>query len=77
MQISQVMMSYTQPNFVQIRWKKYLSQSASEMFDTLQYDTTKCAFQYELNSCYHGNRLVSRPSLIKAFLAIPYSMYVR
>ena len=50
MQISQVMTSYTQPDFVQIDEKRYLSQFVSEMFDTSQYDSTKCAFQYELNS---------------------------
>ena len=36
MQISQVMTSYTQPDFVQIWWKRYLSQFVSEIFDTLQ-----------------------------------------
>ena len=30
--------------------KKYLSQFVSEMFDPLQYDSTKCASQFELNS---------------------------
>ena len=30
--------------------KKYLSQFVSEMFDSLQYDSTKCAPQYEPNS---------------------------
>ena len=30
--------------------KRYLSQFVSEMFDSLQYDSTKCAPQYELNS---------------------------
>ena len=30
--------------------KRYLSQSVSEMFDSLQYDSTNCAPQYELNS---------------------------
>ena len=37
MQISQVMTSYTQPNFDQIWWKRYLSQFVSEMFDCPQY----------------------------------------
>ena len=38
MQIGQVMMSYTQPDFVQINYdeKRYLSQFVSKMFDTLQ-----------------------------------------
>ena len=44
MQICQVVTSYTQP-------KGYLSQFVSEMFDSLQYDSTKCAPQFELNSC--------------------------
>ena len=30
--------------------KRYLSQFLSEMFDPLQYDSTKCAPQFELNS---------------------------
>ena len=30
--------------------KTYLSQFVSEMFDTLQYDSTKCALQYQFNS---------------------------
>ena len=50
MQISLVMTSYTQPNFDQIWWKRYLGQFESEMFDVLQYDSTKCAPQYERNS---------------------------
>ena len=50
-QISQVMMSSTPPNFDQIWYKKrYLSQFASEMFDSLQQDSTKGAPQYELRS---------------------------
>ena len=37
MQISQMMTSYTQPDFVQIYdEKRYLGQIVSEMFDTLQ-----------------------------------------
>ena len=49
MQISQVMTSYTQPNFDQIWWR-YLSQFVSKLFDSLQYDATKSAPQYEPNS---------------------------
>ena len=49
MQISQVMTLYTQPNLIKYD-KRYLSQSVSEMFDSLQYDSTKCAPQFELNS---------------------------
>ena len=30
--------------------KQYLSQFGSEMFDSLQYDSTKCAPQYEVIS---------------------------
>ena len=36
MQISQVMMSHTKPNFDQNDEKGYLSQFVSEMFDSLQ-----------------------------------------
>ena len=51
MQISQVMTSYTQPYFDQIYDEKgYLSRFVSEMFDSLQYDSTKCAPQFELSS---------------------------
>ena len=46
MQISQVMMSYTQPN----NEKKYLSQFVTEMFDSLQWGSSKGARQYELKS---------------------------
>ena len=48
MQISQLMTSYTQPSFDQI--KRYLSQFVSEMFDSLQEDSTKCAPLFELNN---------------------------
>ena len=44
MQICQLMTSYTR--YV----VRYLSQFVSEMFDSLQQDSTKCAPQYELNS---------------------------
>jgi len=30
--------------------KEYIGQFVSEMFDSLQYDPTKCAPQYELSS---------------------------
>ena len=51
MQLGQVMMSYTQPNSEQNNMmKKEVSQFVSEMFDSLQYDSTKCAPQCELNS---------------------------
>ena len=30
--------------------KRYLGQFVSEMLDSLQYDSTKCASHYELNS---------------------------
>ena len=33
----------------------------AEMFDSLQHVSAKCAPQYELNSCYHGTKLGSRP----------------
>ena len=49
MQISQVMTLYTQPNLIKYD-KRYLSQSVSEMFDSLQYDSTNCAPQFESNS---------------------------
>ena len=49
-QISQVMMSSTQPYFDQIWWKRYmyLGQVVSEMFDSLQQDCTKYVPQYKL-----------------------------
>ena len=50
MQISQVMTSYTRPDFVQYDEERYLSQFLSEMFDSSRYNSTKCALQYELNS---------------------------
>ena len=40
------MTSYTQPNMK----KRYLSQFESEMYDSLQEDSVKCAPQYEINS---------------------------
>ena len=52
MQLGQVMMSYTQSNSEQIIYydEKEISQFVSEMFGSLQYDSTKCAPQCELNS---------------------------
>ena len=52
MQLSQVMMSYTQPNSQQKIYydEKEISQFVSEMFDSSQYDSTKCTPQCELNS---------------------------
>ena len=50
MQISQVMMSYNQPNFVQTWWKEISQPICIRNVDTLQEDSTKCAQQYELNS---------------------------
>ena len=50
MQISKVITSYTHQILFKYDEKRYLSQFVSEMFDTLQYDSTKCALQYELNS---------------------------
>ena len=44
------MTSYTQPNFDQIWWKNISEPVESEMFHVLQYDSTKCAPQYERNS---------------------------
>ena len=42
--------------------KRYLSQFSSEMFDSLQSDSNKCASQFQLKQfCYHGNILGSRP----------------
>ena len=53
MQISQEMTSYTQPNFDQIDKGRYLSQFVSEMLDSsLQYDSSKCAPQYEHNGFF-------------------------
>ena len=46
MQISQVMMLFSQPNFYQIWWKTISRPILSEMFDSLQWDSTKCAPQY-------------------------------
>jgi len=51
MQLSLVMTSYTlNQNLIKYDEKRYLSQFVSEMFDFLQYDSTKCAPQYERNS---------------------------
>ena len=50
MQISQVMTPYTQPDFFKYDEKRYLSQFVSEMFDSLQYNSTKCAPQCEVDS---------------------------
>ena len=50
MQISQMVTSYTQTNLVKYDEKRYLSQFVSEMFDSLQQDSTKYAPQFELNS---------------------------
>ena len=50
MQIRPVVTSYSQPNFDQNNEKRYLSQFVSEMFDSLQQDSTKSAPPYELNS---------------------------
>ena len=50
MQISSVMTSYSQPDLIKYDDKRYLSQLVSEMFDSLQQDSTKSAPQYELNS---------------------------
>ena len=49
MQIAEMMMSYTQPNFDQIDWR-YFSQIVSEIFDSLQHGSANCTTQYELNS---------------------------
>ena len=49
MQIRQVMTSYTQEILYKYVEKRYLSQFVTEMFDSLQQDSTKCAPQYELN----------------------------
>ena len=48
MQISQLMTWYNQPNLIKYDEKRYLSQFAAEMLDSLQYDSTKCARKYEL-----------------------------
>ena len=50
MQISLMMTSYTNQILIKYDAKRYLSQFLSEMFDFLQYDSTKCAPQYECNS---------------------------
>ena len=51
MQISQVM-TYNTLNQILIKFdgKSYLNQFVSQMFDSLQYDSNKCAPQYKLNS---------------------------
>ena len=50
--------------------KKYLSQFVSEMFDSLHYDSTKCAPQYEpTSSVTMGTYLVPDLPILKAFLA--------
>ena len=47
MPISQVMTSYTQPDFDQV-WCQFVS----ETFDSLQQDSTKGALQYEFKSFF-------------------------
>ena len=44
------MTSYTQPNLIKHDERKYLSQFESELFDSLQLDSTKCILQCELSS---------------------------
>ena len=44
------MTSYTQQGLIKYEEKRYLSQIESEMFDSLQCDSTKCAPQFELNN---------------------------
>ena len=49
---------------------KYLSQFTSEMFDTWQHDSTKCALQYEFNSSVTmATYWVPDLPILKAFLA--------
>ena len=63
------MTSYTQPNFDQIWWKKYLGQFLSELFDSLQWDSTKCAAQYKLNDFVTMATYYFRTSpILKTFL---------
>ena len=50
--------------------KRYLSQFVSEMFDTLQYDSTECALQYELaSSVTMATYWVPDLPILEAFLA--------
>ena len=48
--ITQLTTSYTEPNFDPIWWRKISQPICIRMFDSLQYDSAKCAPQYELNS---------------------------
>ena len=69
MQISQV--SHT-PNQILFRYdeKTYLSQFVSEIFYSLQQDSTKCTPQYELNSSVAmAPYWVPDLPILKAFLA--------
>ena len=73
MQISQMMTSYIQPDFVQIQVydeKRYLSQFVSEMFDFLQQGSVEYAPQYELKSSITmATHWVPDLRHIKSFLA--------
>jgi len=44
------MTSYTQQILIKYDEERFLSLFVSEMFGSLQYDSTKCAPQHELNS---------------------------
>ena len=69
MQISQVMTSLNQILF-KYDEKRYLSQFVSEMFDTLQYDSTECALPYQLKSSVTmATYWVPDLPILKAFLA--------
>lgn len=69
MQIGQVMMSFTQ--LILIRYEeRYLRQIVSEMFASLQLDSSQCAPQYRLNSFVTMTTYwVPTSTLLKAFLA--------
>lgn len=59
MQISQVMTSYTQ--LILIIYEDISASCVSETFDSLQYVSTRCAQQYELNSFVTMATLDFRP----------------
>ena len=70
MQISQVMTSYTQPDFVEIMMKRDISANFYQKCLTLCNDSTKCALQYELSSSVTmATYWVPDLPILKAFLA--------
>ena len=77
MQISQVILSYSQPiSLIKSDEIRYFSQLLSEMFYSLQYDFTKCAPRYKLNSFVTmANYGVPDLPNIKSFLGVTFDIF--